>query len=494
MLKKTKKYISVAIIFSLFQQMLIPVKVYATTKEIEQERNEANGEFKKIKKITQIQSRNQAEIEKQIRDLTTKMEEVTKKIESLNNDTYKNQDEIFKTLENIDNINSQVNKLNVDIENMQKELESMEDSFLSYLKHIYTQKNDQMSFLDGLFNSKNYNDLIRNMKYTGAYSEHIQNIQENYRKKTNEIKTIQDIKNKEIEKHQKAIKVNQENINKNTTNATEMEKLHAQYNENLKVLKEILAKCKFDSEVTRKAKKHLEESIRKLEEKKQESNIPQIKEQAKPEEKKEEKKEDKDKNKPKEEEKQPEITVNATDGPVRPVLGNCSISRGFSRGHHGVDIQTYGQPNPVVAVFGGVVIAAGRNAAGSGYGLSVGIKSPNGLVVWYCHLSSIKVRVGQTVTAGQQIGNVGNTGNVSGPTGMHLHIEFRRGNVAVEPKFPGYPGGKTPKEPAQSGQNKQTKKQRRKGNNKENQNNQNQQKQRNGIVKNKSTKKIAKPN
>ena len=135
MLKKTKKYISVAIIFSLFQQMLVPVKVYTTTKEIEQKRSEVDGELKGMQKVTQIQSKNRAEIEKQIRDLTTKIEEVTKKIESLNNDTYKNQDEIFKTLENIDNINSQVNKLNVDIENMQKELEAMEDSFLSYLKH-----------------------------------------------------------------------------------------------------------------------------------------------------------------------------------------------------------------------------------------------------------------------------------------------------------------------------------------------------------------------
>ncbi len=480
MLKKTKKYISITIVFSLLQQILFPVKVYTTTKEIELARKETNGRLKEVQKISQIQTKNQAEIEKQIKELSSKMEEVTKKIESLNNDTYKNQDEIFKTLENIDNINSQVNKLNVDIDNMQKELEVMEEAFLSYLKHIYTQKNDQMSLLDGLFNSKNYNELIRNMKYTGAYSEHIQNIQENYRKKANEIKIIQDLKNKEIEKHQKAIKVNQENINKNTTNATEMEKLYAQHNELLKALKENLARCKFESEAIRKIKINLEKDDEKFKETQKESKIPQIKEQVKPEEKKEEK------DKPKEQEK-PETTVNATGGVVSPVLGNCSIFQEFHKGHPGIDIQTYGKPNPVVSSCAGTVIAAGKNAAGSGYGLSVGIKAPDGHELWYCHLSSIKVRVGQTVVAGQQIGNVGNTGKVSGRTGMHLHYEERVGGRRVPPRLPGRKGGTAPKQTNQGNQNKKNK-------NQKNQNNKNTQKQHSNISNKKNTKKVAKPN
>lgn len=493
MLKKTKKYISVAIIFSLFQQMLVPVKVYTTTKEIDQKRSEIKGDLKNVQRVSQIQTKNQAEIEKQIRDLTAKMEEVTKKIESLNNDTYKNQDEIFKTLENIDTINSQVNKLNVDIENMQKELEVMEDSFLSYLKHIYTQKNDQMSLLDGLFNSKNYDELIRNMKYTGAYSEHIQNIQENYRKKANEIKIIQDIKNKEVEKHQKAIKVNQENINKNTTNATEMEKLYAQHNELLKALKENLAKCKSESEAIRKIKINLEKDEEKFKEKQKESNIPQIKEQAKPEEKKEDKDKDKNKDKPKEQEK-PEVTVNTTGGVVFPVLGNCSIFQEFHKGHHGVDIQTYGHANPVVASCDGTVIAAGKNAGGSGYGLCVIFRTPDGHEILNAHLSSICTRVGQTVKAGQQIGNVGNTGNVSGRTGMHLHYEERVGGRKISPRLPGRKGGKAPKGPNQGNK---TKKQHKKDKGQTNQNKQitqDQQKRRNGINNKINNKKVAKPN
>lgn len=442
MLNKAKKYVSTAIIFSLFQQMLIPVKVCTTTREIEQATNEANNQLKRMQKKSQIQSQNKAEIEKQIRELTSKMGEVTKKIENLNNDSYKNQDEIFKTLENIDNINNQVNKLNVNIENMQKELGVMEDAFLCYLKHIYTQKNNQMAVIDFVFNAANYNELIRNMKYTGAYAEHIQNIQENYRKKTNEMRIIQDIKNEEIKKHQKAIKVNQENINKNTTNATEMEGLYSQYNINLQALKELLGRCEFESEVTKKAQKDLQENTKKMSEKFKESPIAEIKEQAKPENKKdakEKEKIEKEKNKPNEQEK-PQPIVISKGGFVYPVSGQSSVSQGFHRGHPAYDIQTNGRPNAVVSICDGIVVAAGRNAGGRGYGNCVIIKGDNGAYYLYAHLSVILVRVGQRVRAGQQIGNVGNTGNVSGRTGMHLHIEKRIGGIngkRVQPELIG---------------------------------------------------------
>ncbi|WP_083454092.1 M23 family metallopeptidase [Syntrophomonas palmitatica] len=41
----------------------------------------------------------------------------------------------------------------------------------------------------------------------------------------------------------------------------------------------------------------------------------------------------------------------------------------------------------------------------------------------YCHLSSIKVKANQDITAGQVIGLVGSTGESTGP---HLHYEIRR--------------------------------------------------------------------
>ncbi|MDH5549301.1 MAG: M23 family metallopeptidase, partial [Gemmatimonadota bacterium] len=53
-----------------------------------------------------------------------------------------------------------------------------------------------------------------------------------------------------------------------------------------------------------------------------------------------------------------------------------------------------------------------------------------GLMTVYMHLSQIHVQRGDTVAAGQVIGDVGATGRVTGP---HLHWVARYGPISVDP-------------------------------------------------------------
>ncbi|MEL7570313.1 MAG: peptidoglycan DD-metalloendopeptidase family protein [Eubacteriaceae bacterium] len=74
---------------------------------------------------------------------------------------------------------------------------------------------------------------------------------------------------------------------------------------------------------------------------------------------------------------------------------------------------------PIYATDAGVVAMATWN---SGYGMCIIIKHANGYSSLYGHLSGYKVSVGQTVSQGQVIASMGNTGN---STGSHLHFAIR---------------------------------------------------------------------
>ncbi|MFF4899562.1 M23 family metallopeptidase [Streptomyces sp. NPDC001068] len=79
----------------------------------------------------------------------------------------------------------------------------------------------------------------------------------------------------------------------------------------------------------------------------------------------------------------------------------------------------------IKAVHSGTVTEAGW--AGS-YGYRTILTLDDGTELWFCHQSSIGVKVGQKVATGDVIGRVGATGNVTGP---HLHLEVHPGGQAT---------------------------------------------------------------
>ncbi|MFE0963396.1 M23 family metallopeptidase [Streptomyces fungicidicus] len=115
----------------------------------------------------------------------------------------------------------------------------------------------------------------------------------------------------------------------------------------------------------------------------------------------------------------------STSGYTSPVpgggLGTAYKVAGsmWSSGYHtGVDFAVP-TGTSLKAVGAGTVVSAGYGGA---YGNQVVIKLNDGYYAQYAHLSSLSVSAGQTVTAGQQVGLSGATGNVTGP---HLHFEIR---------------------------------------------------------------------
>jgi murein DD-endopeptidase MepM/ murein hydrolase activator NlpD len=104
---------------------------------------------------------------------------------------------------------------------------------------------------------------------------------------------------------------------------------------------------------------------------------------------------------------------------VRPISGGRR-SQGV-HGHNGVDLAA-SIGTPVFAAAAGTVIAARNGGYNGGYGSMIIISHANGIQTVYAHLNDIYINQGQSVTQGQTIGEVGNTGK---STGAHLHFEVR---------------------------------------------------------------------
>lgn len=119
-------------------------------------------------------------------------------------------------------------------------------------------------------------------------------------------------------------------------------------------------------------------------------------------------------------------TVVASGSFVWPASG--SITQRFAWYHKGIDIANKSAPDVLAADAGKIVVAGWPD--NYGYGNRVVIDHGNGYVTLYAHLSSIYVKVGQTVARGASIGKMGSTGR---STGIHLHFEVIKSGTHLNP-------------------------------------------------------------
>ncbi len=114
---------------------------------------------------------------------------------------------------------------------------------------------------------------------------------------------------------------------------------------------------------------------------------------------------------------------------------------GKDEDHSGLDIAP--PPSDVLAAADGVVarepvndcLPRSTQCSGGRLGNNIVIDHGNGVKTIYGHLKkdSILVSQGQTVSRGRKIAEIGNTGNVRGPTGLHLHFMVTEKEVPKNP-------------------------------------------------------------
>lgn len=118
---------------------------------------------------------------------------------------------------------------------------------------------------------------------------------------------------------------------------------------------------------------------------------------------------------------------------IVPARGTVTGVFGDSRGDHahmGTDLADGTCAGPIWAASAGVVTSTGYNSGGGGY---IWIEHTDGVTTGYFHMKTADILVtkGQAVSAGDQIGRIGNEGN---SYGCHLHYEVKVNGDYVNPQ------------------------------------------------------------
>ena len=100
--------------------------------------------------------------------------------------------------------------------------------------------------------------------------------------------------------------------------------------------------------------------------------------------------------------------------------------------HKGIDLVGTNKvlPAPCDGVIGSSTIITDPTNRTSQWGNYIRIDTPDGLQIFMCHMAQRKVKVGDRVKAGDEVGIEGSTGK---STGSHCHFEIRKNGKSVNP-------------------------------------------------------------
>jgi len=116
-----------------------------------------------------------------------------------------------------------------------------------------------------------------------------------------------------------------------------------------------------------------------------------------------------------------------TSKTITSLFGKRNIELyGYEREHTGIDIHGAIGTN-VYAIADGTVIVSTYD---DGWGEYMIINHGDNILSLYAHMNCRTLKRGESVTRGQRIGELGNTGFSSGP---HLHFEIRENGKPINP-------------------------------------------------------------
>ena len=309
-----------------------------------------------------------SDAEKKIADIVIEIDELEQEMHELEDIMEANEKEMKKTEKDIEKVQKEIDEL-------KRKIEERFDILKERAKS-YQESGGNASFLDVLFDAETFNEFISRVsaisKITDADAELIEEQKRDKRKVEAKKASLEEMK-EELEAKQ--------------------EQLEDQKEEKQKANKKL-----------KKKKSNLNKSVDKLEMKNDKLSDLETK-------------------LTKEKESGVSFADDNGDGefgwPTEGGYVSSPMGKRWGKMHKGIDIARTDRSTspPIYAAEKGTVSVAGQI---NGYGNAVIINHGNGKETLYGHMSELKVRSGQHVKRGQQIGVMGSTGH---STGIHLHFE-----------------------------------------------------------------------
>lgn len=372
----------------------------------------ANSNIKE--KLSNVQ-REQAEKEAEAKKTEAEIEKTKQEVQQLNNEIRQLDEELGQAKAEINDKRSEIADVRSHIEALQEEIIELEkrieerDALLKERARVMYQNGGTINYLEVILGAKSFGDFLDRVNAISMIATQDKNMIEAHIADQQQLESVKN----EVEKQLAALEVHLQELEEMKASLeqkrSQKDDLVHRLEEKLNSLNEDLDEIENASEILRKQEEALKKELAAYEARQRQLASRSSGSSG---------------------------TVHSTPvvteaGFMRPATGRITSKFGprssfGGRMHYGIDIGKNGRSGdvPIVAVQDGTVVTA-RYMNGYGNTIMIAHYIDGELITTlYAHLDSYAVSEGDTVSKGQVIGMMGNTGR---SFGAHLHFEVHEG-------------------------------------------------------------------